>query len=139
MKVDLNAVCHPWLCDVMGHMTTRYYMAMFDDASYHFLYRVFGWSGSDTKTRDIGWADVKHTIEYQDEVHSGQLLEIAGKLTKLGGKSITVVYEMRDKNTQNIVATLESVSVLFDTHARKAMALPDDMRAQAQQVLISSS
>ena len=40
-----RGVAHPWLADVMGHMTTRHYVAMFDDASYHFLFEAFGWSG----------------------------------------------------------------------------------------------
>ena len=30
-----RGVVYPWLCDSMGHMTTRHYTAMFDDASYH--------------------------------------------------------------------------------------------------------
>jgi len=35
-------VAHPWMCDILGHMTTRHYVAMFDDAAYHMLYTVFG-------------------------------------------------------------------------------------------------
>jgi acyl-CoA thioester hydrolase len=131
MSVDHKGVCHPWLCDSMDHMTTRHYMAMFDDASYHFLNRVFGWSGTDTKNSNIGWADVKHTIEYMLEVNSGQLLNISGRLVKIGGKSITVFYEMRECRSNKIVATLESISVLFDTSARKAIPLSDEMRLSA--------
>ena len=33
-----KGVSHPAMCDIMGHMTTRHYIAMFDDGSYHFLY-----------------------------------------------------------------------------------------------------
>lgn len=117
----------------MGHMTTRHYMAMFDDASYHFLNRVFGWSATDTHNDNIGWADVKHTSEYLLEVRNGQLLDITGKLTKVGGKSITVSYEMHETGSNTIVATLESVSVLFDTSAREAIALCDDMRRRANE------
>jgi acyl-CoA thioester hydrolase len=131
MTADYKGVCHPWLCDSMDHMTTRHYMAMFDDASYHFLNRVFGWSGTDAKKNNIGWADVKHTIEYMLEVSSGQLIEINGKLIKIGGKSITVSYEMREVGSEQIVATLESISVLFDTSARKAIPLSDEMRTRA--------
>ena len=25
-----KAVAHPWQCDVLGHMTTRFYTGMFD-------------------------------------------------------------------------------------------------------------
>ena len=46
-----TAVAHPWLCDIMGHMTTRHYTAIFDDASYLYFFRVFGWSGSDASSK----------------------------------------------------------------------------------------
>jgi acyl-CoA thioester hydrolase len=131
MTSDYKGVCHPWLCDSMGHLTTRHYVAMFDDASYHFLNRVFGWSGTDSQNNNVGWADVKHTIEYLLEVRSGQLLDIKGVLAKVGGKSITVSYEMRECGSHKIVATLTSISVLFDTEAREAITLTNDMRIRA--------
>ena len=46
MVLVQKSVAHPWMCDVLGHMTTRHYVAMFDDAAYHMLYNVFGWTGS---------------------------------------------------------------------------------------------
>jgi acyl-CoA thioester hydrolase len=116
----------------MGHMTTRHYVAMFDDASYHCLYRLFGWTGKEAQSSNLGFADVKHTIEYLDEVHEGDLIEIRGELIKLGGKSVTIQYEMRRATNQTLVATLESISVLFDTKERRAVAIPDEYRAKAE-------
>ncbi|MGB3471013.1 MAG: acyl-CoA thioesterase, partial [Erythrobacter sp.] len=84
----------------MGHLTTRFYIEMFDDASYHFLSEAFGWSPG--KTDGPGWADVKHTIQYLDEVGPGDLLEIYGVLLKIGGKSITTKYEMRNLTRDNL-------------------------------------
>ena len=78
MIICNKSVAHPWQCDVMGHLTTRFYIEMFDDASYHFLAQVFGWKPDNADAP--GWADVKHTVEYQDEVAPGDLLEIAGQL-----------------------------------------------------------
>ena len=60
-----KSVAHPWMCDVLGHMTTRHYVAMFDDAAYHMLYSVFGWTGSSDDKNRIAWADVQHTIDYK--------------------------------------------------------------------------
>ncbi len=127
-----KGVAHPWLCDVMGHMTTRHYVAMFDDASYHFLAEVFGWSPAEGGP---GWADVKHTIEYQDEVAAGDLLEVRGSMVKLGGKSITVRYEMHNLTRGRLAAVLESVSVHFDLEARRATAITDAMRQRASAFL----
>jgi acyl-CoA thioester hydrolase len=38
---------------------------------------------------------------------------------------------MRECGSNKIVATLTSISVLFDTEARKAISLTDDMRIRA--------
>jgi acyl-CoA thioester hydrolase len=136
MLLAYKGVAHPWLADVMGHMTTRHYVAMFDDASYHLLYEVFGWSGESVAADGLGWADVKHVIEYLGEVGTGDILEIRGGLRKIGGKSITAFYEMRNLSRDELAATLESTSVLFDTRARKAITLTDDMREKASLQLI---
>lgn len=126
-----KGVAHPWQCDILGHMTTRFYVAMFDDASYHYLHHLFGWNGARNDAATLGWADVRHTINYQDEVEAGDLLEVRAGLLKVGGKSMTVAYEMINLGSGNIAATLESVIVLFDLEQRRAVTIPDDLRAIA--------
>jgi acyl-CoA thioester hydrolase len=138
MFVVYKGVAHPWLCDVMGHMTTRHYMAMFDDASYHLLAEIFDWSGVSVADDVLGWADVRHVIEYQAEVAAGDILEIRGGLSKVGNKSITACYEMTNLSKKELAATLESTSVYFDTTARKAVVLPPKFRARAGEHLIPS-
>lgn len=133
MQQVLKAVAHPWQCDVLGHMTTRFYVAMFDDASYHFLHHLFGWIGARDADARLGWADVKHTVEYKREVAAGELLEIRAQLLNVGGKSMTVSYEMIKLDNGETAATLESVVVLFDLKERRAVSIPDNMRTQAQQ------
>ena len=134
MTASFRAVAHPWLCDVMGHLTTRHYVAMFDDASYHFLFEIFGWSGADA-ANGVGFADVRHELNYAAEVGSGDLLEITGRLEQLGTKSVTVVYEMINLSRGEQAATLKSVAVCFDTNSRKAVPLPDAWRSRADAAL----
>lgn len=128
----LKGVAHPWQCDVMGHLTTRFYVGLFDDASYHFLHEVFGWNGARDNETQRGWVDVRHVIEYQAEVKAGDMLEVHAGLKKIGGKSVTVFYEMRNRASGNIAATLESVMVLFDLQARTGLKIPADMRGKAK-------
>tara|TARA_B100000795_G_scaffold248996_1_gene216217 strand:+ start:5387 stop:5806 length:420 start_codon:yes stop_codon:yes gene_type:complete len=126
-----KGISHPSLCDVMGHMTTRHYVAMFDDASYHLIYAIFGWSGEQAKIENTGWADVRHVIEYLDEVAEGDLLEITGTLVRVGTKSITALYTMHNIGKGTTAATLESTSVFFDLTARSAIPITDKMRVAA--------
>lgn len=127
-----KGVAHPWQCDVLGHMTTRFYTAMFDDASYHFLNHLFGWNGARDEKGELGWVDVRHTINYEAEVAAGDLLEIRAELAKVGGKSMTMSYEMINLGSGDIAATLESVVVLFDLEQRCAVEIPDDLRDLAK-------
>ena len=127
-----KGVAHPWQCDVLGHMTTRFYTAMFDDASYHFLHHLFGWTGATDDAGQLGWVDVRHTINYESEVRAGDLLEVRAELAKVGGKSVTISFEMINLGDKAVAATLESVVVLFDLSERRAVTIPDDLRAEAQ-------
>jgi acyl-CoA thioester hydrolase len=117
-------------------MTTRFYVGMFDDASYHFLHAAFGWIGASDDEGKIAWVDAKHVIEYQTEVEAGDLLEIHAKLTRIGTKSITGYYEMTNLGSNELAATLEVVYVLFDLQERNALALTDELREKASKFLV---
>jgi acyl-CoA thioester hydrolase len=130
-----KGVAHPWQCDILGHLTTRFYVAMFDDASYHFLHALFGWSGNADDEGRLSCADVRHTIDYKAEVIPGDLLEVRAALTRIGGKSLTVAYEMINLGNGDVAATLQCVMVLFDRQERKSVTIPDDLRARAESFL----
>ncbi len=139
MMVVQKGVAHPWMCDVIGHMTTRHYVAMFDDAAYHLLYAVFGWSGASDPDGKIGWSDARHIIEYKAEVLAGDVLVVRSGLTRVGTKSITIFYEMANLNKNEIAATLECVCVLIDLQARKSIELSEPLRELASQHLIETA
>jgi acyl-CoA thioester hydrolase len=123
-----KSIAQPWECDVMGHMTTRFYISKFDDASYHVLHEVFGWTISAHEARKYGWADVRHVIEYKAEVSAGDVLEIRARVQKIGGKSFTTLYEMINLSRDELAATLESVCVHFDLDARQAIPISEEMK-----------
>jgi acyl-CoA thioester hydrolase len=135
MKAISNSVAHPWFCDVLGHMTTRFYVGMFDDAAYQFLFEMLGWTGAQNDAGELAFADVRHVINYQAEVSAGDLLEIRAELTKIGGKSISTSYEMVNRGSGEVSATLECVSVLFDLKVRKAVEISGDLRSTLERLL----
>ena len=118
-------------------MTTRFYVAMFDDASYHFIYDVFGWVGNQDADGNLAWVDVQHVLKYESEVNAGDLLEIRASLVKIGGKSITAYYVMQNLKTGDVAATLEAVYVLFDLTERSGVVIRDDLRGAASRYLES--
>ena len=135
MVLVQKSVAHPWMCDVLGHMTTRHYVAMFDDAAYHMLYEVFGWTGSSDDENKIAWADVNHTIDYKAEVSAGDILEIEAKLIKIGNKSITMYYEMKNLGKNEVAASLQVISVLFDLESRESVEISEELKQLASKHL----
>src|SRR2546430_1490265 len=115
----------------MGHVMTRYYMTMFDDASLHFL-RELGFDFSHLATKQIGWADVRHVIEYHRELQHGTPITITSILTRIGNSSLDYKHELRNSQTAQLHATMVARTVQFDLQTRKAIPLFEHIRDQAQ-------
>lgn len=128
-----RGVAYPWLCDSMGHMNTQFYCALYDGASFHFLSRIASYA--ELTPRRLGWADVRQTIEYKEEVRAGALLVVATRLVRLGASSVSYLHEMRNVETGALHSTSENVTVLFDLEARKAAPLDAAARERAAALL----
>ena len=57
-------------CDTMGHMNTQFYVAIFDQTLLQLVARM-GFSTAKEDYRGFGWADVKHVIDYRQELLAG--------------------------------------------------------------------
>ena len=127
-------VVHPWLCDVMGHLTTRHYVGMFDDSHWHFFTEL-GINQDEMLKRGEGFADVKSVLHYKQELLCGALVVIESSLVSLGNTSFVHRHEMYNRSTEELAATMENVTVTFDLTARKAVPLFDYFRNTAEQYL----
>jgi acyl-CoA thioester hydrolase len=127
------AVVHPWLCDAMGHLTTRHYLGMFDDASYH-LFAALGYDPVAGKRDHQGWADVSHQIDYRSELAAGALVRIEGEVTALGRTSITSEFRMIALDSERLCATLAARTVCFDLKQRRSRPLPAQIVARAREL-----
>lgn len=127
------AVVHPWLCDAMGHLSTRHILGMFDDAAYQ-LFVTLGHDPAEAARAGVGWADVRHEIDYRSEVQAGAVLRIDGRLTALGRSSVTADYHLIDRADERLCATLAARTVSFDLAARRSRPLPEDFRARAAEL-----
>lgn len=125
------------MCDGMGHLTTRQYMALFDDASYQLLSEVSGWSPGETDGpwHGKGWADVCQTIEYRKELRAGSLIRIEGCVRAIGRTSVTYVLQMQGTQTGEVVARLESKTVHFNLIERRAIPIGNAMRSRMERFI----
>ena len=118
----------------MGHLNTRHYLGMFDDASYHFFAELNS-NLERMKSENRGFADVKSTLEYLSELRSGALVEVRSSMLRLGNKSFSHRHEMYNRSSGELAATMENTTVAFDLQERRAVALFEDFRISAQQLL----
>jgi acyl-CoA thioester hydrolase len=129
--VTFVGVAHPWMCDVMGHMNVRHYAGMFDDASFQLLGHIAGKIPDDS----FGWADVRATTEYKQEVPAGDLLTIRSHVLKVGRSSIIFRQMMVGTLDGELRAANETTTVCFDKIARRSTELGPDMRVRAEKLL----
>jgi acyl-CoA thioester hydrolase len=114
-----RGVVYPWLCDQMGHCNVQHYMAMYDQSSIH-LFLEIGLNPELMSEQQLGFADVKHVVEYKAEMRAGAAIKGEGRIVEIGNSSIRHEHRLLDANS------------LFDLAARRACPLPDNMRAKAE-------
>lgn len=122
-----SGVAHTWLCDEMGHMNTRNYVGMFDDAMQHFML-ILGHNAMVDGERRLGWADVRHEIDYKAEVPEGALVHVDCEALKIGNSSITYRQTLVLSESGEVAAVNRATSVLFDLKERGTARIPQVMR-----------
>ncbi|MEP9387270.1 acyl-CoA thioesterase [Mesorhizobium sp. KR9-304] len=130
--VTYVGVSHPWMCDAMGHMNVRHYMAMFDDASFQLLGQLTGVE----KDKSLGWADVRHEIEYKHETPAGALLTIRSQVVRVGRSSVTYRHAMTGSIEGELHAEATVTSVRFDLAARKSLDIDAETRRRAEALMV---
>jgi len=133
--VTYVGVAHPWMCDTMGHMNVRYYMGMFDDASFHLLGHLTGIE----RDRDIGWADVRHEVDYKHETAAGTLITVRSRVVRIGRTSVTYSHSLAGTQDGELHAEATVISVRFHLVERKAIELDAETRRRAEALLAEAA
>jgi acyl-CoA thioester hydrolase len=129
-----RSIVMPAHCDIYGHLNVRQYAAFFDDAGWH-LPRMAGLSLEDIRARGLGTVVATLTIDFHHEIGAGQLVLIRGAVTRVGTKSFSHEMRLFEADAMTHCATQKTVEVCFDTRARKAVELPDDVRGRLQAIV----
>jgi acyl-CoA thioester hydrolase len=126
-----RAIVMPAHCDIYGHMNVRHYAACFDDAGWHFP-RMAGFSLEEFRSRGLGTVVATLTLQFHHEIRAGQLILVRGALERVGTKSFGHEMRLYEADSMAHCATQNTVEVCFDTKLRKAVALPEDIKARLQ-------
>jgi acyl-CoA thioester hydrolase len=119
------------MCDTMGHLNVRHYVAMFDDASFQLLGRI-----ADPRAKPtLGWADVRMEIDYLHETAAGTLVSVRTVVLKVGKSSLTYLHEMRSTLDGVLHARMRTITVRFDLQARTKIDVEAAAREAAMKFL----
>ena len=129
-----RGVVYPWLTDQMGHLTVSRYVEMFDTACYH-LFHALGMPFVGNEA--LGWADVRHEIDYRREAGAGALVLIRSGVLGHGRSSLRARHVMTDPDGGVVHAVMDSTTVRFDLLKRKSVPLPPDFADRAAPLTIT--
>ena len=125
-----------WHCDHQGHMNTVQYYGMFDQAGWHMIQRS-GVRRERLEAEHMGFVDVRMELDFLGEMVVNDPVLIESGIEKVGNSSITFRSRMKNAATGEIVARGRCTTVCFDLQARRKQAIPDDIRAGFEALLVA--
>jgi len=124
----------PWHCDHMGHMNVMYYVGKFDEATWN-LFSSIGLGGNKMRDEQKGMVAVEQNIQYKGELMAGDVITIHSEIMDFTDKSIKFRHEMRNAESGNVAAITTLTGLYFDKVERKAISLPDDIKANLKEMM----
>lgn len=121
--------------DFNKHVSVVAYFGLFDDGATYMLRRA-NMHYVDIHPRNLGIVTVKHVVRYLDEMLEGDPYVMMGAYTRMGRSSLRYLQKMYNERTGEIAATLDTIEAMIDFTARRSTAIPDDIRAHVEPMLV---
>jgi len=125
--ITYRGTVYPWHCDHMGHMNVMWYVAKFDEATWHLMASI-GLTSARLRKESLGMVAVEQRLEYKRELLAGDLVTVRSSVQEPREKSLLLVHEMTNQDTGEVAARTVITGVCIDTTTRKARPLPADVR-----------
>lgn len=129
-----QAMIRPQQCDSDGWLGLRQFMAIASDAVPNLMAQIRG--GNDGYSDTVGGAALEYRFVYRRYPRADDVLVLRSGLKQVGAKAYTWCHCLFDVETGEAVASIEAVGVLLDLKARKAIAIPDAMRAHLSSLVV---
>jgi acyl-CoA thioester hydrolase len=115
-------------CDPMGHVNNAVYLTYLEAARFAWWSRAFGPSG----LTEHGFIVARVEIDYRKPALPGERLIVRLRVAGLGRSSFTVVYEILNARTREVLVEAKSVQVAYDYAQGKSVPLSGDLRAKLE-------
>lgn len=121
-------------CDGQGFLTIRHFMGIVSDGIPNLLAQTSGADRSRTPT--VGGAALEYRFVYRRHPRVGDVLTLRSGLKQVGPKTYTWCHWLFDLETGEATATAEAVAIALDLTTRKAIPIPEEMRANLESLVI---
>jgi acyl-CoA thioester hydrolase len=112
--------------DPQWHVNNARFLSFIEQARYAYLIELGLWDGVDFFNLGLIVADIH--MAYLAPIALGQTVRVYIRADRLGNKSLTFAYEIRDEETGLLHARAETVMVAYDYHTHQSIPLPQAWR-----------
>jgi acyl-CoA thioester hydrolase len=111
--------------DAAGRMQEAAFMARVADGIGHYFLALRG-----EREHGMGGAALEYRYVFHQRPTLGDIIEVRSGLKGVGSKTSHICHWIFDVESGRCVATSEAVAVSFDLTTRRAVPIPDELRAQ---------
>ncbi len=108
--------------DPQWHVNNARYLTFLEQARLSYLMHLGLFDGQNFLNFNLIVADIH--IAYLAPIQLRQKVAVYIRCDRIGNKSLTFAYEIRDQDTQQVLATSESIMVAYDYHQQKSIPVP---------------
>lgn len=118
--------------DPQWHVNNVRFLTFLEHARLNYLMKLNLFDGKNFFDFNLIVADIH--ITYLAPITLNQDIKVWLKTERIGNKSLTFVYEIRDEETKEIMAKAETIMVTYDYHKQKSIPVPDTWRKAISQL-----
>ena len=126
----LTTVVRAEVCDALGHMNVQHYFRAVSDGMFVLMERL-GLSRGEIARRRISFAVVRAETDFRRELHAGDSLVLESCVKQIGDKVVVFHHRLLVQPAGELAMSTDYRCVLLDLDGRRAVILPDDIRAAA--------
>jgi acyl-CoA thioester hydrolase len=109
--------------DAQRHVNNKCCFTYMEQARDKYLQILGLWDGRDFDK--IGWVVAEQSCRYVQPIRYGQQIRVGVHASRLGNKSIELMYTIQDIESEEELASGISVQVAYDYKAQKSIPIPD--------------
>jgi len=133
--VSSRGTIDAWDCDERGAMCLRQYYAIASDGIGPLRHRM-GITRDLAKTKHWGGAGLEYFVRFLAPIDAGDIYTLRTGLLQVAEKTFRVGHRLFNDSSGDLTATFDIVACMFDLQARRTMKIPDEIRTQAEMMLI---